>query len=104
MASVKSRYSTGTGLPHSRSNITQAPTQPSAQVSTTTLVNALHNAYSSNQPFFLEPSTSLVVNTWVSTSQTRANGRAGGTVSVELARRSWEHARRRAEDSTIVLG
>ena len=82
----------------------QNPMQSSAQVSTTTLLNALHNAYSSGQPYPLEPSTSLVVNTWVSASQTGADGRVGGTVDVELARRSWEHARRRAEDSAIVLG
>jgi hypothetical protein len=81
-----------------------APAQSSAQVSTTTLLNALHNAYSSGQPYPLEPSTSLVVNTWVSATQTGADGRVGGTVDVELARRSWEHARRRAEDSAIVLG
>jgi hypothetical protein len=82
----------------------QNPMQSSAQVSTTTLLNALHNAYSSGQPYPLEPSTSLVVNTWVSATQTGPDGRVGGTVDVELARRSWEHARRRAEDSAIVLG
>ena len=82
----------------------QNPMQSSAQVSTTTLLNALHNAYSSGQPYPLEPSTSLVVNTWVSATQTGTDGRVGGTVDVELARRSWEHARRRAEDSAIVLG
>ncbi|KAM0724264.1 hypothetical protein Q7P37_000146 [Cladosporium fusiforme] len=76
----------------------------SAQVSTTTLLNALHNAYSSGQPYALESSTSLVVNTWVSATQTGADGRVGGTVDVDLARRAWEHARRRAEDSAIVLG
>jgi chitin synthase len=91
-------------MPQSRTNTMGAPAQSSAQVSTTTLLNALHNAYSSGQPYPLEPSTSLVVNTWVSATQTGADGRVGGTVDVELARRSWEHARRRAEDSAIVLG
>lgn len=90
-------------MPNSRSNTMQASMQ-SAQVSTTTLLNALHNAYSSGQPYALESSTSLVVNTWVSATQTGADGRVGGTVDVELARRAWEHARRRAEDSAIVLG
>jgi hypothetical protein len=104
MASRLSHYSTGSGLGQSRTNTMQNPMQSSAQVSTTTLLNALHNAYSSGQPYPLEPSTSLVVNTWVSASQTGADGRVGGTVDVELARRSWEHARRRAEDSAIVLG
>ena len=102
MASRLSHYSTGSGMPNSRTNTMGM--QSSAQVSTTTLLNALHNAYSSGQPYPLEPSTSLVVNTWVSASQTGADGRVGGTVDVELARRSWEHARRRAEDSAIVLG
>ena len=104
MASRMSHYSTGSGMQHSRSNTMQASLQASAQVSTTTLLNALHNAYSSGQPYPLEPSTSLVINTWLSASQTGADGRVGGTVDVELARRSWEHARRRAEDSAIVLG
>ena len=104
MTSRLSHYSSGSGLPHSRTNTMQNPMQSSAQVSTTTLLNALHNAYSSGQPYPLEPSTSLVVNTWVSASQTGTDGRVGGTVDVELARRSWEHARRRAEDSAIVLG
>lgn len=104
MTSRLSHYSTGSGLPHSRTNTMQNPMQSSAQVSTTTLLNALHNAYSSGQPYPLEPSTSLVVNTWVSATQTGTDGRVGGTVDVELARRSWEHARRRAEDSAIVLG
>jgi len=104
MASRMSHYSTGSGMHQSRTNTMQASLQASAQVSTTTLLNALHNAYSSGQPYPLEPSTSLVVNTWVSATQTGADGRVGGTVDVELARRSWEHARRRAEDSAIVLG
>ena len=104
MASRMSHYSTGSGMQHNRSNTMQASLQASAQVSTTTLLNALHNAYSSGQPYPLEPSTSLVVNTWLSASQTGADGRVGGTVDVELARRSWEHARRRAEDSAMYLG
>lgn len=78
--------------------------QGSAQVSTTTLLNALHTSFSSGQPYPLESSASLVVNTWQSASQTGPDGRIGGTVDVELARRAWEHARRRAEDSAIVLG
>lgn len=69
-----------------------------AQVSTTTLLNAIHNIYLSSQPHELESSTSLVVNTWLTAIQ------AGPTVDVSLAARAWEHARRRAEDGCIILG
>ncbi|KAF4125278.1 chitin synthase [Geosmithia morbida] len=69
-----------------------------AQVSTTTLLNAIHNIYLSSQPHELESSTSLVVNTWLTAVQ------AGPTVDVALAARAWEHARRRAEDGCIILG
>jgi chitin synthase len=79
------------------------PSNPSAQVSTSTLLNALHSTYGSGQPFPLEASTSLVVNTWIN-SRTMINNRIGGTVDLELGRKAWEHARRRAEDGCIVLG
>ena len=86
---------------------TSAPNQqPSAQVSTTTLLNTLHTTYTSaeRQPLQLEASTSLVVNTWKTATDVGPDGRYGGTVDVELARKSWEHARRRAEDGCIILG
>lgn len=76
----------------------------STQVSTTTLLNALHTSYSSSQPYLLEASTSLVVNTWVNATSVGADGRFGGTVDMELGRKAWEHARRRAEDGCIILG
>ncbi|KAF5025471.1 hypothetical protein F66182_2447 [Fusarium sp. NRRL 66182] len=69
-----------------------------AQVSTTTLLNAIHNIYLSSQPHQLDASTSLVVNTWLTAAQ------AGPTVDATLAARAWEHARRRAEDGCVVLG
>jgi hypothetical protein len=100
MANRASHYSTMSGAYQPRTNTMQGSTQ----VSTTTLLNALHNSFATGQPYPLESSTSLVVNTWLSASQTGNDGRVGGTVDVELARRSWEHARRRAEDSAIVLG
>ena len=78
--------------------------QPSAQLSTTTLLNALHTCYTSGQPFSLEASTSIAVNTWVTALNGASDGRHGGTVDEELGRRAWEHARRRAEDGCIVLG
>lgn len=80
------------------------PAQPSAQVSTTTLLNALHSVWTSSQPYALESSTSLVVNTWVTSLIVGPDGRQGGTVDAELGRRAWEHARRRAEDGCVVLG
>ncbi|KAI9807641.1 MAG: hypothetical protein M1825_005582 [Sarcosagium campestre] len=74
-----------------------------AQVSTTTLLNALHVSYTSAQPYQLDTSTSLVVNTWLTAANSTSDGHDGGTVDVQLATRAWEHARRRAEDGCIVL-
>ncbi|GAB7357712.1 hypothetical protein MBLNU459_g0376t1 [Dothideomycetes sp. NU459] len=92
-----SMYSTHSGAPRPSNQI-------SAQVSTTTLLNALHTSYTSAQPYPLESSTSLVVNTWVTSLSVSADGRHGGVVDAELGRKAWEHARRRAEDGCIVLG
>ena len=78
--------------------------QHSQQVSTTTLLNALHTIYTSAQPYRLDASTSLVVNTWLTAAHTDVEGRQGGTVDTDLARQAWEHARRRAEDGCVVLG
>lgn len=69
-----------------------------AQVSTTTLLNAVHNIYLAGQPHQLDASTSLVVNTWLTAAQN------GATIDPLLASRAWEHARRRAEDGCIILG
>ncbi|PNS21059.1 hypothetical protein CAC42_3396 [Sphaceloma murrayae] len=78
--------------------------QPSTQLSTTTLLNALHTCYHQSQPYPLESSASIAVNTWVTALNPGPDGRIGGTVDLELARRAWEHARRRAEDGCIILG
>ncbi|GAP93255.2 putative chitin synthase [Rosellinia necatrix] len=75
-----------------------------SQVSTTTLLNAIHNIYLSSQPYQLDAGSSVVVNTWLTATQVGLNGQAGGTVDTALAARAWEHARRRAEDGCIVLG
>lgn len=80
------------------------PAQTSAQVSTTTLLNALHSTWTGSRPYSLESSTSLVVNTWVTSMIVGPDGRQGGTVDAELGQRAWEHARRRAEDGCVVLG
>lgn len=71
---------------------------------TTTLLNALHNTYTTALPLRLDASTSVVVNTWVTANQPDQHGVVGGTVDPNLAARAWEHARRRAEDGCIVLG
>lgn len=78
--------------------------QQSSQVSTTTLLNGIHNIYMSSQPYRLDAGTSLVVNTWLTAAQMGPDGRTGGTVDTTLAARAWEHARRRAEDGCIILG
>lgn len=77
--------------------------QHSTQVSTTTLLNTLHTIYTSGQPYPLDASTTLVVNTWL-TAIEQGNGQQEGlTIDGDIARRAWEHARRRAEDGCIVL-
>ncbi|KAF2713344.1 glycosyltransferase family 2 protein [Pleomassaria siparia CBS 279.74] len=79
------------------------PQNSSAQISTTTLLNFIHSAHQRKRPYNLEASTSLVVNTWVD-AKSVIDDRIGGTVDMELGRKAWEHARRRAEDGCIVLG
>lgn len=74
------------------------------QVSTTTLLNALHSHYTTGQPYQLDAATSLVVNAWPNANLPGPDGsNNGGTVDQDLAFRAWEHARRRAEDGCIVL-
>ncbi|KAL1305421.1 hypothetical protein AAFC00_002307 [Neodothiora populina] len=90
-------YSTASNAHRSALHVAQ-------QVSTTTLLNALHTSYTQAQPYSLESSTSLVINTWVTGLNAGPDGVSGGLVDAELAHRAWEHARRRAEDGCIVLG
>ncbi|KAK5113692.1 hypothetical protein LTR62_003319 [Meristemomyces frigidus] len=97
MANRASHYSTTSRTNTMQQNVSQ-------QMSTTSCLNACHTAYSASHPIHLESSTSLVVNTWVNGSSTGPDGRFGGTVDAEMARRAWEHARRRAEDGAVVLG
>lgn len=94
--STYSTSSTPTGV--------RSAAQYSTQVSTTTLLNALHTIYTSSQPYRLDASTSLVVNTWLTAASPNAEGHQGGTIDHDLARQVWEHARRRAEDGCVVLG
>lgn len=78
--------------------------QQSTQVSTTTLLNALHTSYATARPYRLDASTSLVVNTWLTAANPSIDSQQGGTIDTDLARQAWEHARRRAEDGCVVLG
>jgi chitin synthase len=100
-----SMYSTSSSVPGGPGHrMANSAAQQSTQVSTTTLLNAVHSIYTSGQPYRLDASTSLVVNTWLTASQPDHEGRTGGTVDAGLSARAWEHARRRAEDGCIVLG
>ncbi|KAK5175664.1 uncharacterized protein LTR77_000803 [Saxophila tyrrhenica] len=91
MANRYSSYSSHSGAGQ-RTNTMQGG--GSHQVSTTSLLAQLNTCFANGQPYPLESSTSLVVNTWAS----------GEIIDEELARKAWEHARRRAEDGCIVLG
>ncbi|KAK5709628.1 hypothetical protein LTR17_019613 [Elasticomyces elasticus] len=102
MANRASTYSHASG-PNTRTNTMQQQPTISAQLSTTSCLNAAHTAYTHSAPYPLEPTSSLVLNTWRTATSTSPDGRYGGTVDGELARRAWEHARRRAEDGAIIL-
>ncbi|KAF1923295.1 glycosyltransferase family 2 protein [Didymella exigua CBS 183.55] len=97
MSFVNSRMSV-----YSTASTNPQRTAQSTTQSTTTLLNLLNSSYKSGQPYSLEPSTSLVVNTWVN-AKTMEDGRIGGTVDLDLVRKTYEHARRRVEDGTLVL-
>ncbi|RDW80716.1 hypothetical protein BP5796_05414 [Coleophoma crateriformis] len=98
-----SMYSTTSSV-HGGTRNPNSAAQQSSQVSTTTLLNAVHTIYTSGQPYRLDASSSLVVNTWLTAAQPNHEGKVGGVVDEALAVRAWEHARRRAEDGCIVLG
>ncbi|EEP81671.1 chitin synthase 6 [Uncinocarpus reesii 1704] len=98
MANRMSVYSTASSALGPRPAAQQAQ-----QVSTTTLLNALHSFFLSGQPYQLDAATSIVVNTALTATTPGPNGELGGTIDADLARRAWEHARRRAEDGCVVL-
>ena len=58
------RYSTYSNS-NSAVGAARSAAQQSTQVSTTTLLNALHTIYASGQAYQLDASTSLAVNTWL---------------------------------------
>lgn len=63
------------------------------QATTSSLLAALHNAYQAGVPYNIDAATTLVVN-----------GADGDRLVLDesLIVKAWEHARRRAEDQTIV--
>lgn len=67
-----------------------------APMSTSSLLSALHQAYQNGAPYTLDASTTLVVNSNQADSKL--------VVDEALGVKVWEHARRRAEDQTIVIG
>ncbi|KAI5781412.1 chitin synthase-domain-containing protein [Geopyxis carbonaria] len=67
-------------------------------LTTSSLLSALHNAYQSGTSYQLDAATTLVVN-----SGSQGSSSFHGVFDEELGMRAWEHARRRAEDQTIVL-
>ncbi|EXJ81814.1 chitin synthase [Capronia coronata CBS 617.96] len=99
MAHRYSTYSTNSSQLGAVRSAAQQPTQ----VSTTTLLNALHTVYASGQTYQLDASTSIATNTWLTAVNPDAQGRVGGTVDADIASRAWEHARRRAEDACVIL-
>jgi len=78
--------------------------RPATQMSTTTLLNSLHASYVQGQAYSLESSSSIAINSWLTASTSVQEGLVEGVVDQELAKRAWEHARRRAEDGCIILG
>ena len=80
----------------SHSNYAPHGGQTGQQVSTSSLLAALHNAYQSGTPHQVDASTTLVVNS----NQYDAKLVVDEALGVKV----WEHARRRAEDQTILIG
>lgn len=90
----QSIYSTTSAAPYGGMQSNQPGT-----LTTSSLLSALHNAYLSGAVYPLDSATSVVVNA----SSPRGGSEFIGIFDEELGMRAWEHARRRAEDQTIVL-
>ncbi|KAJ9269059.1 CAZyme family GT2 [Paecilomyces variotii] len=103
MSTRYSIYSNSSAPPPAPAPGLRSAAQQGAQVSTTTLLNTLHTFYATGRPYQLDSGSSVVVNTWLTASQTGPDGSTGGVVDPELATKAWEHARRRAEDGCVVL-
>ncbi|ROW02350.1 hypothetical protein VSDG_02612 [Cytospora chrysosperma] len=99
MANRMSMYSVASDMP----GAPRGTGQQSVQVSTTTLLNSIHNIYVESQPYHLDAGSSVVVNTWLTANPPPPNPSTGGTIDTTLGARAWEHARRRAEDGCIIL-
>lgn len=80
----------------SHSNFAPLGTGTNQQITTSSLLAALHSGYQSGIPHHVDASTTLVVNS--------NQHDAKLVVDDGLGVRTWEHARRRAEDQTILIG
>lgn len=97
MASFNNRqsiYSTTSASPYGN-----VPSNQPGTLTTSSLLSALHNAYLSGSVYPLDAATSVVVNSGAG----RDTSQYSAVFDEELGMRAWEHARRRAEDQTIVL-
>ena len=80
----------------SHSNFAPFGAGSNPQVTTSSLLSALHNGYQAGVPHQVDASTTLVVNS--NQFDTKL------VVDEGLGIKVWEHARRRAEDQTILIG
>ena len=80
----------------SHSNFAPLGAGANQQITTSSLLAALHSSYQSGIPHHVDASTTLVVNS--------NQHDAKLVVDDGLGIRAWEHARRRAEDQTILIG
>ncbi|KAF8461709.1 chitin synthase-domain-containing protein [Kalaharituber pfeilii] len=80
----------------SHSNFAPLGSGSTQQVTTSSLLAALHNGYQAGVPYSVDASTTLVVNSNQHDSKL--------VVDETLGVKVWEHARRRAEDQTILIG
>ena len=88
-------YSTASASPYGANTPVTAP----GVVTTSSLLSALHNAYLSSSIYTLDAATTLAVNSGAG----QGADNFVGTFDQALGMRVWEHARRRAEDQTIIL-
>ena len=80
----------------SHSNFAPLGSGSTQQITTSSLLAALHNGYQTGVPYHVDASTTLVVNS--------NQHDAKPVVDEGLGVKVWEHARRRAEDQTILIG
>ncbi|KAM6506948.1 hypothetical protein FALCPG4_018760 [Fusarium falciforme] len=74
-----------------------SPRPRSIHSTNVTLLNTIHTSYLHSKPYQLNARTSVVSNSWHTSSQ------AGPIVDTSLGEKVWEHARRRLENNCILL-